>query len=432
MTTFAPRKIVHIEISEGIPSLSSDGEYPVLYVVFWWYGIPLGHQEIWENELPMSRDQLAENALKTIAPTIEAHLLEQGIPLPEVFPVTNSGLNALMAWEPFLVKLREQLSAPASETVSVVICTRDRPEHLVRCLRSLQQLSQLPDEILVVDNAPSSDATKQLVAQIPGIRYVLEPRPGLSAARNTGIRHCTGEIIAFTDDDLTLHTDWIARLRQSFSDPKVMVVTGLVLAAELKTQSQFIFEKYWSFNRGYRVLTFDNDYFEKYKLLGVPAWRIGAGANMAFRRKAIELVGDFDERLGAGTSGCSEDSEFWYRVLAEGWTCRYEPTAVAYHCHRREMDSLRRQIFYYMRGHVTELLIRFERYKHWGNLVRIALLLPYFTNLFLFGFLKGRLRYSTLLEEVLGCFSGAKFYFKSKLAANSRSFLNNSKSPESV
>lgn len=416
MAVFITRKIVHIELSEGIPKLSSDRNNQILYVVFWWYDIPLGHREIPTDQLPMSTEQLADLALQTITPTIKAHLLEQGIPLPESkLSVTNSSLNTLMAWEQSLFKLREHWSKPASGSVSVVICTRDRPEQLARCLRSLQALSQAPEEILVVDNDPSSDATRQLVAQTPGVQYVLEPRPGLSVARNTGIHHSTGDIIAYTDDDVIVHPDWITRLQQGFRVPKVMVVTGIVIAAELETEAQYSFEKYWSFNRGYCALTFDTQYFEKYRLIGVPAWRIGAGANMAFRRRAIELVGDFDERLGAGTAGCSEDSEFWYRVLAEGWTCRYEPTSVTYHYHRRDLDSLKKQIFHYMRGHVTELLIRFEKYRHWGNLVRLALLLPYFTYLFLFGLSKGKLRYGTLLTEARGCFSGAKFYFKGQL-----------------
>jgi hypothetical protein len=83
----------------------------------------------------------------------------------------------------------------------------------------------------------------QLVAQMPDIRYVQEPRPGLSVARNTGIRQSKGDIIAFTDDDVTVHPNWIARLQQSFPDPQVMAVTGLVLPAELETEAQFIFEK---------------------------------------------------------------------------------------------------------------------------------------------------------------------------------------------
>ena len=58
-------------------------------------------------------------------------------------------------------------------------------------------------------------------------------------------------------------------------------------------------------------------------------WKVGAGANMAFRRNVFDLVGLFDERLGAGAAGCSEDSEIWYRILANQLQIRYEPRAVS-------------------------------------------------------------------------------------------------------
>jgi GT2 family glycosyltransferase len=229
-----------------------------------------------------------------------------------------------------------------------------------------------------------------------------------------------------------VHPDWISRLQQSFQDPKVMAVTGLVLAAELETEAQFIFEKYWGFNRGYRVLTFEPEYFEKLKPWGFPAWRIGAGANMAFRRQVFKLVGDFDERLDVGAAGCSGDSEFWYRVLAEGAVCRYEPTAVVYHYHRRDMDSLKRQIYFYMRGHVAALLIQFEKYRHWGNLRRLFFALPkHYTKLFLRGLRKGfKYRYSTVFAEVSGCLSGLIFYLQNRQGKDinssiSRKNLNN-------
>jgi GT2 family glycosyltransferase len=250
---------------------------------------------------------------------------------------------------------------------------------------------------------------------MPDIQYVLEPRPGLSVARNTGIRHSTGDIIAFTDDDVSVHPDWITRLQQSFQDSKVMAVTGLVLPGELETEAQLIFEKgFGGFTQGYHPLTFDTQFFEEMKPQGVPVWDIGAGANMAFRRNAFELVGDFDERLGAGASGCSEDSEFWYRLLAEGWVCRYEPTAVVYHYHRSNLDRLKHQMFQYMRGHVAALLVQFARYKHWGNLRRLFITLPkYYINRFVEGLRNGFQSLNrTLFSEVFGCFSGVKFYLQ--------------------
>jgi len=419
----APWKVMHLELSEGMPALPLAPDYEGLYVVFWWHSIPLGHQEISAAQLPMPATQLTNLVLQTIAPAVGDRLLEKGFKPPAPWLVgsdnpsrdTPPDFHTLMALEQPLAKLRERLSHSAGGSVSVVICTRDRPEQLAQCLRSLQNLSQPPHQILVVDNAPTSDATRQLVAQMPNIHYVLEPRPGLSVARNTGIRHSTGDLIAFTDDDVIVHPDWITRLQQSFQDSKVMAVTGLVLPGELETEAQLIFEKgFGGFTQGYHPLTFDTEFFEEMKPQGVPVWDIGAGANMAFRRNAFELVGDFDERLGAGASGCSEDSEFWYRLLAEGWVCRYEPTAVVYHYHRSNLDRLKHQMFQYMRGHVAALLVQFARYKHWGNLRRLFISLPkYYINRFVEGLRNGFQSLNrTLFSEVFGCFSGVKFYLQ--------------------
>jgi GT2 family glycosyltransferase len=133
---------------------------------------------------------------------------------------------------------------------------------------------------------------------------------------------------------------------------------------------------------------------------------------MAFRRKAFELVGDFDERLDVGAAGCNGDSELWYRVLAEGWACHYEPTSVVYHYHRRDINGSKQQIYYYLRGDTAAHLIQFSKYSHWGNLRHLFLTLPkYYIKLFLCRLLKGfEPNYSTLLAEVLGCLPGVNFY----------------------
>jgi glycosyltransferase involved in cell wall biosynthesis len=432
MTTFSPWKILHLDLSQGVPDLAAEPEFQGLYIVYWWHNIPLGHQEILATQLPMSATQLTSVLVEAIAPAVGDRLLEQGfkatlphLPL-HLRDTTPPDLHTLLHLKQPLAQIEDDAPATSSSTtVSVVICTRDRPEHLVKCLRSLQASSQAPSEIVVVDNAPSSDATQQLVAEMPHVRYVLEPRPGLDIARNAGVLNSTGEIIAFTDDDVIVHPDWVMRLQQSFQEPKVMAVTGLVLAAALETEAQYLFEKYWAFNRGYRPMTYDTEYFEQLKPWGVPAWYVGAGANMAFRRQVFELIGGFDERLDVGASGCSGDSEFWYRVLAEGWHCHYEPTAIAYHYHRRDLDSLKRQIFYYMRGHVAALLIQFERYQHWGNLRRLLVSHPkFYSLLFVKGLLKGfQSRYSTLLPEVSGYFSGIKFYWQNRGSSRSHTLL---------
>jgi len=267
------------------------------------------------------------------------------------------------------------LEGPRPRTTSVIICTRDRADALARALASLREQTRRPDQIVVVDNA-STDERVRAVTISTGAEYVRENRPGLAIARNTGARIATGEIIAYTDDDVILHSHWLERLVAAFDSPEVMAVTGLVLPAELATGAQVLFERQWGFGRGFRRIDFDQKYFTRFRPYGCPVWSIGAGASMAFRQEAFAAVGFFDERLAVGAAGCSEDSEFWYRLLAAGWTCRYEPSAIAYHFHRRERDALARQIFAYMRGHVTALLIQFERHHHWGNLRRLLVFLP--------------------------------------------------------
>ena len=139
---------------------------------------------------------------------------------------------------------------------------------------------------------------------------------------------------------------------------------------------------------------------------------------MAFRREVFDFVGCFDERLDVGAAGCSGDSEFWYRILAQGRECLYEPTAVASHSHRREFDEFDDQIFHFMRGHVAALLIQFERYRHWGNLRRLFLSLPkYYVKSYLRScFRRDYTRYQTLSTEVRGCLSGLTYYLRTRSA----------------
>jgi GT2 family glycosyltransferase len=270
----------------------------------------------------------------------------------------------------------DSVDVSVADTISVVICTRDRAKMLARALSSLGEQTRKPDQIVVVDNASRSQETRN-VALAAGVECVREDRPGLDIARNTGARKATGEIIAYTDDDVLLHPRWLERLVAAFDSENVVAVTGLVLPAELETSSQVLFEKHWGFGRGFRRIDFDAQYFARHQRYGCPVWEVGAGASMGFRRRAFAEVGYFDERLDVGAAGCCGDSEYWYRILAAGLTCRYEPSAVAFHFHRREHDALARQIFAYMRAHVVALLIQFERHGHVGNLRRLFASLPY-------------------------------------------------------
>lgn len=303
---------------------------------------------------------------------------------------------------------------PATKAdASIVICTRDRPDELRRCLQSLPSQRMQPKEIIVVDNASQDSRTRE-VAEAAGVIYIREDRPGLDFARNAGARSAAAEIIAYTDDDVILHPAWLERLVAAFDEPTIGAVTGLVLPAELATEAQRHFEAYWSFGQGYRRRDFRAADFSAAKDSVFPAWKVGAGASMAFRRAVFDKAGWFDERLDVGQAGCSGDSEFWYRLQANGFDCRYEPASVAFHFHRRTMDGLGSQIFHYMRGHSAALLVQHERTGIRANLRQAFAVMPQWYLGRLWKRIRGRREPEDrfLRQEILGYLSGILFYYR--------------------
>jgi glycosyltransferase involved in cell wall biosynthesis len=301
-------------------------------------------------------------------------------------------------------------SAP-KKTLSVIVCTRDRPGALWRCLQSLLQQNSPPDQILVVDNASRDDAAED-IARLFAVDYAREDRAGLDYARNRGIREARGDIVAFVDDDVAVHPAWTERTIAAFDQRAIMAVTGLVLPAELETHPQVVFETQWGFGRGYERIDYWPDFLVATGKHIAPTWRIGAGANMAFRREVFDKIGYFDERLDAGAAGCGGDSEFWYRVLARGWCCRYEPSAVVFHYHRRSERELARQIRAYMRGHVATLLVQNRRYHDRRNLRRVFATLPVWYGRKLFGRLRqGKTEANAFVwQEIAGALAGIPYH----------------------
>jgi glycosyltransferase involved in cell wall biosynthesis len=401
---------MHIDLAEGLSALTTTADG--LYIV-WWSGVPLGHVDLDRDKLPMPAEPAAELMARIVAPAVLSRLRINEKP-------ACSGQSAIPPiLEPRPLKRLRQLEGarqplPPTSTCSVIICTHDRPEGLSQCLRSLERQRMRPLEIIVVDNAPTTEATRRLVEGHAGVRYVREPRTGLNIARNTGVQCSRGSIIAFTDDDVVLDEHWVGRLEEAFSEPHIAVVTGLVLPAELETEAQVIFEKYWGFNRGYCRKDYGPEFFRATRRRGCPVWEIGAGASMAIRRTTLHEVGTFDERLDVGAAGCNGDSELWYRVLAAGGTCRYDPDIVAFHRHRRDMVALQRQIHRYMRGFVVALLIQFECTGEVGNLRHLFLTLPaWYARLLVRGWRSGWAgRHATIKAELSGVWSGLQFYLR--------------------
>jgi GT2 family glycosyltransferase len=306
--------------------------------------------------------------------------------------------------------------SPLPSTVSVVVCTRDRAEALERCLASFGAQTRKPDEVIVVDNASRGPETRE-VTLAAGATYIREDRPGLDIARNTGLLAARSEVVAYTDDDTELHPRWLEALVEAFTEDHVVAVTGLVLPAELDTQPQWLFERDWGFGKGYVTRNFGPAFYEATRRRGCPAWDVGAGANMAFRASVVHMVGLFDERLDVGAAGCSGDSEYWYRILAAGGTCRYVPAAIVFHHHRRDFPGLSSQLFHYMRGHAAALLVQYERTGDKGNLVHLLVTLPVWYVKSSARFLPGARAPAptAYVNQVRGLASGVTYYLRGRL-----------------
>jgi glycosyltransferase involved in cell wall biosynthesis len=106
--------------------------------------------------------------------------------------------------------------------------------YLTACIRYLKYITPVY-EIIIVDNAPSNDDTKTLVAELP-VRYIREKRLGLNWARNRGLQEARYPIVAFTDDDAKVDEHWLYAINNAFRDENVKAVSGMVGPAELNTK----------------------------------------------------------------------------------------------------------------------------------------------------------------------------------------------------
>lgn len=424
----APLAIIDVDLARELPRLDRPADARGACVNVWYGDRPLGRTLVLAGEFPLPPATVAALAARCAALPVGSAVAPSSFSLA----LPDTGAPAVDAAEPLPAAAFDRprtklLASPplsnrqrdAAARCSVIVCTRGRVADLMLALAALAKLDPAPTEIIVVDNSRPPEQPVTLSSEFDArVRIVRQPSGGLSAARNAGIRAAAGEYIVFTDDDAQVHPAWLGRLLAGFGEDCVGCVTGMVLPLELRTHAQVAFEfGMGGLAGGYRPLAFGEAFVRTTVKTGIPVWRIGAGASMAFRREALAEAGPFDIRLGAGASGCSEDSEMWYRLLMLGWTCRFEPDAVVFHRHRPEWASLEGQITSYMAGHVASLLVQYARYRHFGNLRRILVNLPvHYVRQFVDAVLQGDTRKARLVwRSVLGCFKGLRPCYLAKM-----------------
>ncbi len=238
--------------------------------------------------------------------------------------------------------------APA-KSIAVIVCTKDRPDHLRACLESLKALQHPRVDLLVVDNGSTTDATERLCAEL-GVRMVREPRPGQTSARNAGIASTSSDLVAFTDDDVIVDPGWLNWVEQEFLDPLTMIATGYIGPGQLETEAQVQFEAHGGFLRLPDRTLLDPEEVG----LTYGASNCGAGANMVIRRELFDAIGGFDETFGAGTpTRTADDKLFFFRTLEAGYRIRYDPARAVWHQHRSDPEALSRIMRDYGTGEFT-------------------------------------------------------------------------------
>jgi glycosyltransferase involved in cell wall biosynthesis len=229
-------------------------------------------------------------------------------------------------------------------SITVAVCTRDRCELLAHCLAALIAGGARPDEILVVDNAPSDNLTRDLARHM-AVRYDIEPCPGLDFARNRALRTARSDVVAFVDDDVVVDTHWWESLQRVWNEhPAAGAVTGQVLPLELRTEAQVAFERRGGFRGGNDAICYAGQDLASNRTYPYSPGMFGAGANMSVRRATALRLGGFDEALDTGPPlPGGGDIDMMHRVIRSGAELVYEPQTVAFHRHRRDRDGLRRQ-----------------------------------------------------------------------------------------
>lgn len=213
--------------------------------------------------------------------------------------------------------------------VTLLICTRDRSRSLDVTLQSVTRAIDAARgttvEVILVDNGSGDDTpavlTRWQAAQPFPVRLVREDRPGLARARNAGLAHRRGRIVAMTDDDCILHTDYIAALTRVFAEaPRPAVIGGRILLGDpadlpvtIKVEDHPMIADPHAFPGGFVM-----------------------GANLAFDGAVLDAVGLFDERFGAGAPFlAAEDTDFLFRATRCGIPLLYDPRITVDHHHGR-------------------------------------------------------------------------------------------------
>jgi GT2 family glycosyltransferase len=262
---------------------------------------------------------------------------------------------------------KSQVAGGNSIRLTIIIPTKDRCKILIQLFESIRRLNGLDrhlPEIIVADNGSSDDTCDYIDAiatTFPATILVRKTfKPGKSAAINGALKAASGDVLAFLDDDVAVDQDWLEAVVNFFQSGEFRAGQGIIrLPASEQNDAEILrlIERY----RTIPQLEFKSNPKTYYSL---------NGANFFVEREVFDQVGGFDERLGPGASGTSEDVDFARRLARANIVIGYARGAIVYH----RVDRARLTEGYFKESHWRQGASRFLISNHGVTAITFDLL----------------------------------------------------------
>lgn len=217
---------------------------------------------------------------------------------------------------------------------TVLLCTYNRHDLLKLALESIiRGTVEKPDEVVVVNGGDerADEAVRAFIGcRDIEVKLVKTVNKNLAVSRNIGLANCTGDIVAMTDDDAKVFSDWVTQMKRvHFERPEAGAVGGLVIGTNIESlvgkAADLITFPIWETPRAVRTL---------------------AGVNISYKKEALDKIGFQDEDLFRG-----EDVDFNWRLIQAGYSIYFDPAIKVYHHHRPTLKGFLNQHYMYGRAY---------------------------------------------------------------------------------
>ncbi len=232
---------------------------------------------------------------------------------------------------------------------SMIFTLRNEADSIAELLRSIEQQTRIPDELIIVD-AGSNDGTTEAIRQFAeatklNIKLIVEPGCNVAQGRNIAVRSSSYDVIASTDAGCTLERNWFENIIEPFIDDSTVDVVAGWYEPDARTDFERV-SAAWEFYRKDRVVKNPNSF-------------LPSGRSMAFKKRCWEEVGGFPEGLIT-----AEDTLFDLRLREKGFKFKFAPDAVVRWRVRPTLGKLYKKVYRYRKGDGQARLLMA---KQWGT-----------------------------------------------------------------